>query len=236
MLRIDFISDINCPWCALGLAALDAAIQQLGDETPVEIHCQPFELNPQPATLIKGQSVKLRLKNNEGRTIGWFYSATPQGPFASIPGQGQDEGERVLGDRVLVRAGGKRHGDAVLGGGVQVHRVVPDPGPGDDLQPLRRRGRDHRPGVRLRPGQRGHAPRQLLDHLRLGLLHGRRRVHELDAGGLQDGGVGVRVVPERGRGDEDGVLHERFRGKGVGGPAVRVYTSCSPRGRVVPLE
>ncbi len=25
MLRIDFISDINCPWCALGLAALDAA-------------------------------------------------------------------------------------------------------------------------------------------------------------------------------------------------------------------
>ena len=54
MLRIDFISDINCPWCALGLAALDAAIQQLGDETPVEIHCQPFELNPQlPAGGVK---------------------------------------------------------------------------------------------------------------------------------------------------------------------------------------
>lgn len=47
MLRIDFISDINCPWCALGLAALDAAVQQLGDEIPLEIHCQPFELNPQ---------------------------------------------------------------------------------------------------------------------------------------------------------------------------------------------
>ncbi|WP_331344753.1 DsbA family oxidoreductase [Cellvibrio sp. UBA7661] len=54
MLRIDFISDINCPWCALGLAALDAAIQQLGDEIPVEIHCQPFELNPQlPAGGVK---------------------------------------------------------------------------------------------------------------------------------------------------------------------------------------
>ncbi|WP_049631660.1 DsbA family oxidoreductase [Cellvibrio sp. pealriver] len=54
MLRIDFISDINCPWCALGLAALDAAIQQLGAETPVEIHCQPFELNPQlPAGGVK---------------------------------------------------------------------------------------------------------------------------------------------------------------------------------------
>jgi predicted DsbA family dithiol-disulfide isomerase len=47
MLRIDFVSDINCPWCALGLAALDSAIAQLGDEIAVEIHCQPFELNPQ---------------------------------------------------------------------------------------------------------------------------------------------------------------------------------------------
>ena len=46
MLRIDFISDINCPWCALGLAALDAAIQQLGNEIPVDIHCQPLEVNP----------------------------------------------------------------------------------------------------------------------------------------------------------------------------------------------
>jgi predicted DsbA family dithiol-disulfide isomerase len=54
MLRIDFISDINCPWCALGLAALDAAIQQLGDEIALDIHCQPFELNPQlPATGVK---------------------------------------------------------------------------------------------------------------------------------------------------------------------------------------
>ncbi len=54
MLRIDFISDINCPWCALGLAALDAAIKQLGDEIPLEIHCQPFELNPQlPASGVK---------------------------------------------------------------------------------------------------------------------------------------------------------------------------------------
>lgn len=54
MLRIDFISDINCPWCALGLAALDAAIQQLGDEIALEVHCQPFELNPQlPAGGVK---------------------------------------------------------------------------------------------------------------------------------------------------------------------------------------
>lgn len=47
MLRIDFVSDINCPWCALGLVALDSAIAQLGDEIAIEVHCQPFELNPQ---------------------------------------------------------------------------------------------------------------------------------------------------------------------------------------------
>lgn len=47
MLRLDFISDINCPWCALGLANLRAALAQLGDDITVELHFQPFELNPQ---------------------------------------------------------------------------------------------------------------------------------------------------------------------------------------------
>ena len=56
MLRIDFISDINCPWCALGLAALDSAIRQLGDEIAIEVHCQPFELNPQ----LPQEGVKLK--------------------------------------------------------------------------------------------------------------------------------------------------------------------------------
>jgi len=47
MLRIDFISDINCPWCALGLANLRAALVKLGDDIAVDLHFQPFELNPQ---------------------------------------------------------------------------------------------------------------------------------------------------------------------------------------------
>ncbi|MEN0037351.1 MAG: DsbA family oxidoreductase [Cellvibrio sp.] len=47
MLRLDFISDINCPWCALGLANLKAALANLGDEIKVDLHFQPFELNPQ---------------------------------------------------------------------------------------------------------------------------------------------------------------------------------------------
>lgn len=45
-MRIDFISDISCPWCALGLVALEKALAQLGDEIQYELHFQPFELNP----------------------------------------------------------------------------------------------------------------------------------------------------------------------------------------------
>ena len=44
-MRIDFISDISCPWCALGLASLEKALAQLGDEISYELYFQPFELN-----------------------------------------------------------------------------------------------------------------------------------------------------------------------------------------------
>ncbi len=46
MLRVDFVSDITCPWCAIGLTALERAIAQLADEVPVDLQLQPFELNP----------------------------------------------------------------------------------------------------------------------------------------------------------------------------------------------
>ena len=46
-LRIDFISDVACPWCAVGLAGLQQALEKLGDEVQADIHLQPFELNPQ---------------------------------------------------------------------------------------------------------------------------------------------------------------------------------------------
>ena len=45
--KIDFVSDIACPWCAVGLGALEQALSQLGDQVQVELHFQPFELNPQ---------------------------------------------------------------------------------------------------------------------------------------------------------------------------------------------
>lgn len=44
-LRIDFVSDVSCPWCAVGLASLQQAISRVPDLN-VELHFQPFELNP----------------------------------------------------------------------------------------------------------------------------------------------------------------------------------------------
>lgn len=59
-LRIDFVSDVVCPWCAIGLASLDQALQRLAGEVQAEIHFQPFELNPQlPA---EGESIAEHLQ------------------------------------------------------------------------------------------------------------------------------------------------------------------------------
>lgn len=45
-LKIDFVSDIACPWCAVGLGALEQALEELHNEVKADIHFQPFELNP----------------------------------------------------------------------------------------------------------------------------------------------------------------------------------------------
>jgi len=45
-LRIDFVSDVACPWCAIGLASLQQALTRLDGTVNAEIHLQPFEVNP----------------------------------------------------------------------------------------------------------------------------------------------------------------------------------------------
>lgn len=46
-MRIDFVSDIACPWCAVGLNSLEMALSKLDGEIPIDLHFQPFELNPE---------------------------------------------------------------------------------------------------------------------------------------------------------------------------------------------
>lgn len=45
-LRIDFVSDIACPWCAIGLGSLLKALDTMKGEVEAEIRFWPFELNP----------------------------------------------------------------------------------------------------------------------------------------------------------------------------------------------
>jgi predicted DsbA family dithiol-disulfide isomerase len=44
--KIDVVSDVACPWCAVGLGNLEQALDKIGGDVKVEIHFQPFELNP----------------------------------------------------------------------------------------------------------------------------------------------------------------------------------------------
>jgi predicted DsbA family dithiol-disulfide isomerase len=63
-LRIDFVSDVVCPWCAVGLASLEQAIERLRGEVDVELHFRPFELNPQLGA--EGEDIAEHLQKKYG--------------------------------------------------------------------------------------------------------------------------------------------------------------------------
>ena len=65
-LQIDFVSDVACPWCAVGLAGLDTALDKLLGEVDAHITFQPFELNP--AMGPEGQDVAEHLTQKYGST------------------------------------------------------------------------------------------------------------------------------------------------------------------------
>ena len=45
-MKIDFVSDVSCPWCIIGLCGLEEALARTGDLIAPDITFQPFELNP----------------------------------------------------------------------------------------------------------------------------------------------------------------------------------------------
>jgi predicted DsbA family dithiol-disulfide isomerase len=45
-IRLDIVSDIVCPWCAIGLAAVEQAIERLDGAADVTLAFHPLELNP----------------------------------------------------------------------------------------------------------------------------------------------------------------------------------------------
>ncbi|GAB3488548.1 DsbA family oxidoreductase [Curvibacter fontanus] len=65
-LQIDFVSDVACPWCAVGLGGLEQALDQLLGQVDAHIQFQPFELNP--AMGPEGQDVAEHLTQKYGST------------------------------------------------------------------------------------------------------------------------------------------------------------------------
>jgi len=65
-LKIDFVSDVSCPWCAIGLQSLETALTRLGGEVEVDLQFQPFELNPQMVT--EGEDITEHLSKKYGST------------------------------------------------------------------------------------------------------------------------------------------------------------------------
>uniref|UniRef100_UPI0025BF8EE7 DsbA family oxidoreductase n=1 Tax=Brevundimonas sp. TaxID=1871086 RepID=UPI0025BF8EE7 len=68
-LKIDFVSDVVCPWCVVGLGGLETALEHLKAEgVEAEVAFRPFELNPQMAP--EGENIV--------EHIGRKYGSTPE--------------------------------------------------------------------------------------------------------------------------------------------------------------
>ncbi len=84
-MKIDFVSDVSCPWCVIGLKSLEDALGRVAGEVQAELHFQPFELNPQmPA---EGQDI--------GEHLAEKYGSTPEQSLRNremIRARGQDVG------------------------------------------------------------------------------------------------------------------------------------------------
>ena len=66
VLKIDFVSDVSCPWCVVGLKSLDAALARVKSDITAELRFQPFELNP--AMPAEGQEITEHITEKYGIT------------------------------------------------------------------------------------------------------------------------------------------------------------------------
>jgi len=67
-LKIDFVSDVSCPWCIIGLKGLEEALARTEGVVDAKIHFQPFELNPNMVP--EGENI--------GEHIAKKYGSTPE--------------------------------------------------------------------------------------------------------------------------------------------------------------
>lgn len=65
-LKIDIVSDIACPWCAIGYARLEQAMQQMAQDAAFSIQWHAFELNPEHGS--EGEPILPALARKYGRS------------------------------------------------------------------------------------------------------------------------------------------------------------------------
>ena len=83
-ISIEFVSDVSCPWCVIGLKALEQAVANMTEEIEAEIRFQPFELNPHMPP--EGQDLDEHLLQK--------YGATPE-QFAATRNAIRERGEAL---------------------------------------------------------------------------------------------------------------------------------------------
>lgn len=65
-IKIDVVSDVVCPWCAIGYKCLEQAITEMGIQDKIELEWQPFQLNPNMPT--NGQDLEEHITEKYGST------------------------------------------------------------------------------------------------------------------------------------------------------------------------
>jgi len=69
-MKLDFVSDVSCPWCAIGLQALLAAVKRVRNDIQTDLHFQPFELNPDMGS--GGEDIAEHIAHKYGSTAQQF--------------------------------------------------------------------------------------------------------------------------------------------------------------------
>ena len=84
-LNIDIVSDIVCPWCAIGFKKLSKAMEDLDKEILFEVNWKPYELHPEIPTegFNKEEYYKIKFGNSNG-SRDRFNNITEEGKKAGL--------------------------------------------------------------------------------------------------------------------------------------------------------
>ncbi|SEP08803.1 DsbA family oxidoreductase [Aquisalimonas asiatica] len=75
-LTLDIVSDVACPWCAIGYKRLELAMAEVEGEITFDVRWQPFQLNPDMPP--EGEDILEHLTGKYGRSAEEMQAAQQQ--------------------------------------------------------------------------------------------------------------------------------------------------------------